>query len=123
MTQTQHNQKPATTTTPAPSLAAAAVAAATGTKTAEGPQHKADAAKTSSVTDADKTDADKAEGDESEADKKERVSRKVYVAVGEIKEFDSARLAEKFLNSPEAPSSYAVIRGNRIDTKKKVSLR
>ena len=56
-------------------------------------------------------------------DKKARMSRKVFVVLGEIHEFDSALKAEKFLNAEGAPSNYSVLKGNRIGTSKKVSLR
>ena len=56
-------------------------------------------------------------------DKKARAARKVFIVVGTVHEFDSATKAEKFLNGDGAPSDYSVLRGNRIGTSKKVSLR
>jgi hypothetical protein len=99
MTQAHASQKPAAT------LGVQAAAAAT---TTGGPGKPADAK------------ADKAETDD---DKKSRASRKVYVVVGEIHEFDSVNKAEKFLNATDAPKTYTVLRGNRIGTSQKVSLR
>lgn len=59
------------------------------------------------------------------ASKKERKAsaRKVFVVVGQVHEFESAVKAEKFLNGEGAPSEYSVLRGQRIGTNKKVSLR
>jgi xanthine dehydrogenase iron-sulfur cluster and FAD-binding subunit A len=57
-----------------------------------------------------------------EVEKKSR-PRKVFVVVGQIHEFESVSKAEKFLNASGSPSEYTVIRGNRIETNKKVSLR
>lgn len=102
MTQAQpnHNKPPAT-------LGAQAAAAATATPPAKPTEPDKD-------VDVD-VDADD--------DKKTRISRKVYVVVGTVHEFDSVNKAEKFLNATGAPSDYTVLRGNRIGTSKKVSLR
>jgi hypothetical protein len=64
-----------------------------------------------------------AKPDDKADDKKSRMARKVYVVVGEIHEFESVNKAEKFLNADGAPATYTVLRGNRIGTSKKVSLR
>ena len=65
------------------------------------------------------TEAEKA------AAKAERLAKasKVFIAVGTIHEFDSVNKAEKFLNADGAPTDYSVLRGKRIGTSKKVSLR
>jgi hypothetical protein len=112
MSQAQHNQKPATA--PLGVQAAAAATSAAAAKPAD--------AKPADAKPADAKPDDKKEGD-AEGDKKSRVSRKVYVVVGVVHEFDSANKAEKFLNGDGAPTEYTVLRGNRIGTSKKVSLR
>jgi hypothetical protein len=105
-------------------------AAAAATSNAAKPDDKkatdakaADAKPTDAKPDDKKADvvADSAADDAD--DKKSRVSRKVYVVVGQVHEFDSVNKAEKFLNADGAPAEYSVLRGNRIGTSKKVSLR
>lgn len=62
--------------------------------------------------------------DSSEDTRKKRESkRKVFVVVGEVKEFDSIAQAEKYLNSDEAPKDYTVLQGTRARKSTKVSLR
>lgn len=79
---------------------------------------KTEAAKPEAKTEAAKP-AEKTEG---EAPKRE--SRKVYIVVGEIREFKNAAEAEKFLNTdPTAPKDFAVIKGLKVEKKQKVSLR
>lgn len=56
-------------------------------------------------------------------EKKKREGRKVYIVVGEIKEFKNKAEAEKFLNTAEAPTDFTVVVGNKIEKKQKVSLR
>lgn len=121
-----HTAKPASTATTTPatsssSLGAAAAAAATGTA--------ADATKTGTATadkPADKPD-DKAAGATTGAGAEPAASKgpgsKIYVSTGPVLEFDTVAKAEKYLNGPDAPSDYAVLRGKRIGTSKKVSLR
>jgi len=104
MTQAQASQKPASP------LGVQAAAAAT---TSGGSSKPAEAKASDKKDDKDATDDDK----------KSRTSRKVYVVVGEIHEFDSVNKAEKFLNATDAPKDYTVLRGNRIGTSQKVSLR
>lgn len=41
----------------------------------------------------------------------------------DMMEFDSLVKAERYLNSMDAPEQYTVIRGTKIETNKKVSLR
>lgn len=62
---------------------------------------------------------------EKEAAKTERLakSKKVFIIVGTVHEFDSVNKAEKFLNAADSPAEYTAIRGLRIGTSKKVSLR
>lgn len=62
------------------------------------------------------------DGEESE-DKKTRTSRKVYIIIGEIKEFASVKEAEKYLNTDDAPSEFEVIKGNLVEKKQKVTLK
>jgi hypothetical protein len=102
MTPTQASQKPVSP------LGVQAAAAAT---TSGGPGKPAEPKPAESKTETD------------DDDKKSRASRKVYVVVGEIHEFDSVNKAEKFLNASDAPKTYTVLRGNRIGTSQKVSLR
>ena len=98
MTQAQASQKPSVSGAPAAKPS-----------NAKPPRKKA----------ADMTEAEK------EAAKAERLAKakKVFIVVGEIHEFESVNKAEKFLNTEGAPVTYAVLRGNRIGTSKKVSLR
>lgn len=103
-----------------PSLGAAAAAAA-----ASGPK----------PTDAKPTDkpADKPAGGSGGNDgaaaastdgkKKRESKRKVFVVIGEVKEFESIVQAEKFLNSPDAPENYTVLQGMRTRRSTRVSLR
>lgn len=77
-------------------------------------------------TDAKPTDAKPTDGKPTDAaaeDKKSRAARKVFVVVGVVHEFESVNKAEKFLNADGSPTDYTVLRGNRIGTSKKVSLR
>ncbi len=65
-----------------------------------------------------------AEGASADGDAKTRVSRKVYIVTGDIREFKNAAEAERFLNADEnAPREFAVIKGLRVEKKQKVSLR
>lgn len=45
------------------------------------------------------------------------------IVVGTVKQFKTAAKAEEYLNGPEAPSDYVVIRGRLASTKRKISLR
>ncbi len=57
-------------------------------------------------------------------EEKTRISRKVYICTGDVREFKNAAEAEKFLNTdPNAPKEFAVIKGTKIEKKQKVSLR
>lgn len=64
-----------------------------------------------------------AAADDKKADDKKANHSKVYVVVGQVLEFETPIKAEKFLNGPDAPTEYAVIRGKRVGTNKRVSLR
>lgn len=109
MSQTQTNK-------PAGAIGAQAAAAATTTTNGKPADAKpADAAKS---TDA-KPD-DKAAG---EADKKNKNPNKIFIVVGQVHEFETPAKAEKFLNGDDAPTEYAVLRGKRVGSKKRVSLR
>lgn len=118
MTQTQLNKS-----TPSVGTAAAQAAAGATTKPAD-----AKPAETK-PTDAKPADNKPAEGAASAegaapAGKKRESKKRVFVVVGEIHEFESVNQAEKFLNSPEAPTGeYAVLQGIRSRTSKRVSLR
>jgi hypothetical protein len=118
MTQAHANQKPT-------NLGAQAAAAATTGGTAKPSDAKTDAktdakpAPTPRKKAADMTPAEK------EAAKAERLAKakKVFIVVGTVHEFDSVNKAEKFLNAADSPAEYTAIRGLRIGTSKKVSLR
>jgi len=68
---------------------------------------------------ADMSEAEKA------AAKAERLakSKKIFIVVGEVHEFETPAKAEKFLNAQGAPETYAVLRGLRVGANKKVTLR
>lgn len=100
-------------------MQAATAATTPGTAKPDDKKTAADAKLVTVVTDV-KTDDKK---DEAVDDKKFRMARKVFVVVGVVHEFDSVNKAEKFLNAEGSPSDYTVLRGNRIGTSKKVSLR
>ena len=105
-------------------LGVAAAAAATGTtpkpddKTGAKPDEKAAAngaaagAGTTTTT-----------GSGAAAEKKARNASKVFIVTGTVHEFETPAKAEKFLNAEGAPAEYSVLRGKRIGTSKKVSLR
>lgn len=119
MTQAQHAKPPGPAApSPAPSLGVAAATAALGNKPDETAVDKS-ADKPAEKTAAEKLAADKAAA---LAVKKAR-SSKIFVAVGDIHEFETAAKAEKFLNAEGAPQAYAVIRGKRINRSTKVTLR
>ena len=48
---------------------------------------------------------------------------RIFIAVGDVLEFETAAKAEKYLNAEGAPQAYAVIRGKRINRSTKVTLR
>lgn len=53
-------------------------------------------------------------------------SSRIFIATGNVYEFETTAKAEKFLNGggeTSPPTEYAVLRGKRIGTSKKVSLR
>lgn len=55
--------------------------------------------------------------------KKERLN-KVYVIVGQVHEFETPLKAETWLNNePDAPTEFTVIKGQRVKSKQKVTLR
>jgi len=116
MTQTQPNKS-------SPSVGTAAAQAAAGhattNKSAETKPVDAKAAATGTGTSTGATTDEQAPTDKKRASKK-----RVFVAVGEVYEFETVNQAEKFLNGPEAPTGeYAVLRGTRTRTSKRVSLR
>jgi hypothetical protein len=118
MTQAQTTPK---SSAPLGVQAAAAATTGGGAKPAEA-KPDAKPAKPPRKKAAEMTEAEKA------AAKTERLAKakKVFIVVGTVHEFDSVNKAEKFLNGDgetPAPTEYAVLRGNRIGTSKKVSLR
>jgi hypothetical protein len=64
-----------------------------------------------------------ATGSGAAAEKKARNASKVFIVTGTVHEFETPAKAEKFLNAEGAPADYSVLRGKRIGTSKKVSLR
>ena len=64
---------------------------------------------------------DKDEGGSDET--KEANRSKFFIVVGEVHEFPTAAKAEAFLNQPNAPKQFGVIRGHRVESKQKVTLR
>ena len=48
---------------------------------------------------------------------------KLFIVVGEVHEFPTAAKAEAFLNQPNGPKQFTVIRGHKIESKQKVTLR
>lgn len=73
------------------------------------------------VTETPTTSNDSNEG--SEGDDKKGNRSKLFIVVGEIHEFDTAAKAEKFLNQPDAPAKFTVLRGHKVESKQRVSLR
>lgn len=69
------------------------------------------------------TQGDKPEPDGQAAEGKSANRSKIFIVVGEIHEFASAAQAEKFLNQPGAPSKFTVLRGHKVESKQRVSLR
>ena len=69
------------------------------------------------------TSADGATGAVPPKPKKERLN-KVYVIVGQVHEFETPLKAETWLNNePNAPTEFTVIKGQRVKSKQKVTLR
>ena len=65
------------------------------------------------------------ENDENEGsdETKETNRSKFYVVVGEVHEFPTAAKAEAYLNHPSGPKQFSVIRGHKVESKQKVTLR
>ena len=106
-TQAKPDPKPTTPTPSAPNTAA------TGAKPADKPADKP----SDKPTDSNGAGA---------APAVKKGSSRIFIATGPVYEFETAAKAEKFLNGggeTPAPAEYAVIRGKRIGTSKKVSLR
>lgn len=120
MSQTQ--TQPATTksTTPLGVLAATAV---TATPVAAPTDKPVESASVEGVTGPDASSVTTTAAATEEATQQARNSRKVFIVVGELHEFESSHTAEKFLNSEGAPKTYAVVRGSRIGTSQKIHLR
>jgi ABC-type branched-subunit amino acid transport system substrate-binding protein len=129
MTQASHAKLPHTPP-PTPSLGAAAAAAATnGAAPAVKPDDK-QAGKPGRPPKPPRKKASEMTEEEKAAAKAERLAkaRKIFIVVGDLNtdnilEFPTAAQAEKFLNGKDSPAVYSVLRGNRIGTSKKVSLR
>lgn len=122
MAQTQSNQNEPSVGTAAAQAAAGHVADA---KLADAKPAKPIDTKSTDAKPADAKPAD-AEGDAAGADAEaaeKREKKKFFVVVGQVFEFDSAKLAEDFLNGPDAPSDHTVLRGSRTKTNTRISLR
>lgn len=115
MSQT-HTQSAPKSTAPL-GIQAAAAAASPATVPATVPAN----AVTTAVTGA--SDVTSPAGAPAEAPRTAQPSRKVFIVVGELHEFDTTTQAEKFLNGDAAPKTYAVIRGSRTGTSQKIHLR
>jgi hypothetical protein len=63
------------------------------------------------------------DGPDEEAVEKAANRSKVYIVVGDVHEFATAAQAEKFLNQPDAPKKFTVLRGHKVESKQRVSLR
>lgn len=112
-----------TTATP---LGAQAAAAATSNNKNPAPadaKAAADKAAADKAAADAKAAADKADGAAASAPSKNKNPNKLYIVVGEVHEFESSAKAEKFLNSEGAPTTYSVLRGKKLKTNNKVSLR
>jgi len=48
---------------------------------------------------------------------------KVFIVIGEVHEFPTAAAAEKFLNQPNGPTKFSVLKGHKVESKQRVSLR
>lgn len=58
-----------------------------------------------------------------EEPKTPRIPSRVFIAVGEVKEFANRGEAEKFLNGPDAPKEFTAIKGTRVANKNRVTLK
>lgn len=74
------------------------------------------------ATDTDDDDDAAADDGEAKDARKKRTTRNVYVCVGEVREFPNNREAEKYLNEDGAPTSFDVIKGNRLVRRQRVTL-
>lgn len=118
-----------------PTLGAQAAAAASTNKGAGGnapaAAKPADAkpadAKAADTKPADAKTDDKGTGSNAgagaEAAPKKKGENRIFIIVGEVHEFESSAKAEKFLNGEGAPTQYSVLRGKKLKTNSKVSLR
>lgn len=106
------------------SLGAAAAAAVTGST----PVEAAASTTTSAAAPAPAGNSaapveDAAAGATEGTGKKARNTKKIYVVIGEIVEFETVAKVEKYLNSEGAPAEFTLLRGQRIKPRQKVSLR
>ncbi len=116
-----------------PTLGAQAAAAAATNKGSGGNAPAAAKPADAKPADAKPTDAkasdakpdDKGTGSNAgaEAAPKKKGESRIYIVVGEVHEFESSAKAEKFLNGEGAPTQYSVLRGKKLKTNSKVSLR
>ncbi len=67
--------------------------------------------------------SDDSSAGDADKDEKDANRSKLYIVVGEVHEFSTAAQAEKFLNQPGAPAKFQVLRGKRVESKQRVSLR
>lgn len=118
MTQASSQAKPDTkTTTPTPGATHTAATTATGAKPGDKPPGDKPPGTNGTPAGGGNTDA---------APAAKKGSSRIFIATGPVYEFETTAKAEKFLNGggeTPAPAEYAVIRGKRIGTSKKVSLR
>lgn len=109
-----------------PTLGAQAAAAASTNKGTGGNAPAAAKPADTKPADAKPADAktnDKGTGSNAEAAPKKKGDSRIFIVVGEVHEFESSAKAEKFLNGEGAPTQYSVLRGKKLKTNNKVSLR
>lgn len=89
-----------------------------------------DAAKTAtttvSATPENKPDGkpeDKDDGGEGEGEDKASNRSKFFIVVGKLHEFETIAKAEAFLNGPDGPKDFHVVRGHEVKPKQRVTLR
>jgi hypothetical protein len=65
---------------------------------------------------------DDKEGEGGDADKAANRS-KFFIVVGKVHEFETIAKAEGFLNGPDGPKDFQVVRGHEVKSKQRVTLR
>lgn len=115
--------KKTTSTPPPPPSAAKGPSVAKGPPQGPPPGVPVTAATTSPIPSGTNGAAASQTNSDAGSDTKEPNRSKYFVVVGKVHEFTSAAQAEKFLNEPGAPAEFSVVRGHRVKSKQRVSLR